>query len=110
MHVGKPYDQRSLTSHMPGRRAFEMPRPVPVGGHGQRQNARYTLVKSTGFFIFFFGFWPTDLIGYKLLNRTLGTIPCMLQVATSHKNIEDAIFHNHTGTGTIHHVDNYQHR
>ena len=31
MHVGKPYDQRSLTSHMPGRRALEMTRPAPVG-------------------------------------------------------------------------------
>ena len=31
MHVGKPYDQRLLTSHMPVRRALEMPQPALVG-------------------------------------------------------------------------------
>ena len=31
MHVWKPYDQRSLTFYMPGRRVLEMPRPAPVG-------------------------------------------------------------------------------
>ena len=57
MHVGKPYDQQSLTSHMPGQRALEMPRPAPVGAMvidktlGTRQlNLRF----------FFFGFWSTD--------------------------------------------------
>ena len=31
MHVEQPYDQRSLASQMPGRRALEMLRPAPVG-------------------------------------------------------------------------------
>ena len=30
MHVGKPYNQRSLTSHMPGQRALEITRPALV--------------------------------------------------------------------------------
>ena len=31
MHVGKPYDQLLLTSHMPEWSALEMLRPAPVG-------------------------------------------------------------------------------
>ena len=31
MHVVKPCDQRSLTSHMPGRRTLKMTRPAAVG-------------------------------------------------------------------------------
>ena len=41
-----------------------------VGRHGHRQNARYVLVKSTGFFnSFFFWFWLAGLIAGFLLNH-----------------------------------------
>ena len=54
IHVGKPYDQRSLTSHMSGRRALEMTRPAPVGAMViVKTLGTYALVKSTVFFILF---------------------------------------------------------
>ena len=62
MLVGKRYDQRSFP-HAWAARTRDAATSA-VGRHGQRQNARYALVKSTVFFVFFFfGFWPTDLIG-----------------------------------------------
>ena len=60
------FSAQGLTSYMPERRALKMPRPAPVGDMvicetlGTRQ-------LNLLFFLFFFGFLPTDLIAGQLL-------------------------------------------
>ena len=59
------------------------------GRHGHRQNARYALVKSTGFFYyFFFGFWPTDLIAGFLLTSMVLTVCKMILPKGIFKKVE----------------------
>ena len=66
MYVGKPSDQWLLTSHMHGRRGFEMPQPAQVGVMVIRHNVKNTTYVATSYLLgggsIFFKFWPADLI------------------------------------------------
>ena len=62
MHVGKPSDHWSLTSHMHGCCGFKMPRPAAANVMIHRQNVKNASFVLVHFYKFFSGFWPRDRI------------------------------------------------
>ena len=63
MHVGKPSDRWSLTSHMHGRCVFEMPQPARVGVVVYQQRVKDASFALVNFLrVFLNGFWLMYLI------------------------------------------------
>ena len=83
MHVGKPSNQWLLTSHMHGRRGFEMLRlaGADVMVHCRNvKNASFVLVNFYGFFSFFSGILSHGSYSLKAVKEVIPLTPVLDKV------------------------------
>ena len=90
MHVGKPYNQRLLTSHMPWWRVLEMPRLARHGHHKKTLGTHYLNLRFFSFFLWVLAHGPYRVIAVKWVqsgHAVPSSMPCFNKSRKRHAQI-----------------------